>query len=587
MRIVLNFTAAALGLTMASEAAAQNPRQLLKLVDYVGSDYAGAVAGGEIRSPAEYEEMRQLRQMASSQLEELLRDASDPQAADLRSGLARLGDLIESKSPPEAVAAEARKLRGIILDRFRIPVAPSVPPNPDRGRSLYASNCAICHGVKGDGKGGAASGLSPLPTDFLDPASAALLEPLRAYNATTLGIENTAMPAFSALDDTERWDIAFFLSGFQGPPSPPPPADPFALADGQLQAAEDSYREGRLAEAKDALFAAYFDGVEPVEPRLRNLDGRLVDGIERRFQELRARFLERAPAERVATEVQGLRAELRLARARLEEGPRGGMETFWVSLLIILREGIEAALVVAAILALLRAGGHTEASRRVHAGWTAALAAGILTWAGSQTLIRVSGAARELVEGAASLLAAAVLFYVSFWLLSKADLRRWMGFIQSQVNRSLARGSLWTLFAVTFLAVYRESFETVLFYQGLVQSAPGAGLPISLGFLAGALLLAGAVLGMFRLGLRIPLRQFFLVSGGLLYALAFVLAGKGIWALQEGGYAPSTPVSLPQIPLLGIFPSLEGALVQGFFLAAAAGGGLRLLLRKRPSPTAP
>ena len=141
--------------------------------------------------------------------------------------------------------------------------------------------------------------------------------------------------------------------------------------------------------------------------------------------------------------------------------------TFLNAALIIIREGVEAALILAAIIAVLKGMGAAQAIGYVHFGWILALLSGIVTWVLAQTVITFSGAQRELVEGFTSLLAAVVLFSVSYWLISKAQAKRWHAYIQARVQEALSRRRLFALIGVSFLAVYREAFETVLFYQAL------------------------------------------------------------------------------------------------------------------------
>src|SRR5262249_35014108 len=133
--------------------------------------------------------------------------------------------------------------------------------------------------------------------------------------------------------------------------------------------------------------------------------------------------------------------------------------------------------------------------------------------------------ASDVLEGAAMLLAAAVLFWVSYWIVSKAEAERWQRYIQGKVQHALAAGSTTTLAAAAFLAVYREGFETVLFYQALLGSAPAGDVAVGAGFATGALALAGVYVVFNRFGRRLPIRPFFLGTGALLYAMAVIFAG--------------------------------------------------------------
>jgi high-affinity iron transporter len=213
----------------------------------------------------------------------------------------------------------------------------------------------------------------------------------------------------------------------------------------------------------------------------------------------------------------------------------------------------------------------------VLAGWVAALVAGAATWWAAGRLVEMTGARREVVEGVSALVAAAILFYVSYWLVSKIEAARWQAFLGGRIREAATAGRLGALAGLVFVAVYREAFETVLFYQALAaQAGPAGARPLAAGIGAGLVLLAVIALAVFRFGSRMPMRRFFAASSVLLYALAVVLAGHGIAALQEAAWLPATLVPGPTIEWLGVHPTLEGLAVQGALLLAAGGAFVKL-----------
>jgi high-affinity iron transporter len=246
-----------------------------------------------------------------------------------------------------------------------------------------------------------------------------------------------------------------------------------------------------------------------------------------------------------------------------------GYYAFLNSALIILREGLEAALILAAIMAMLRVMGAAHAVRYIHFGWILALGAGVVTWLAAQTVLTFSGQHRESMEGFISIFAAAALFYVGYWLHTRSEARRWQSFIQDRVQNVLSSKRILGLIGVSFFAVYREAFEVVLFYQALwLQNAEGHQAIIG-GFLAGVVALLVATFAIFKLGVRIPLKYFFGITGTLLYIMAFIFAGTGINQLQAAGWVPATPLEFPPaLPLLGIYPTLETLAVQALLLCA-------------------
>lgn len=619
---------------LGSVASAQTPNQIVKLLDYIAADYGRAVENGKVVNETEYQELSQFQTFASDQLEELLQNASDESAREMRASMKAMESLLQAKADSEAVATIAKSLREKVLTRFQIVTSPSKPPSQERGKALFRDNCAICHGETGNGQSFVAEFLEPKPTNFHDPEILGNLSPFKAFNVVSLGIENTSMPRFQTLSEGDRWNVAFYLftlslneipkdgskasaafqlsslsnlsndellSELRSNKSLKNPEDElaflrgsrtyhasepdaFEFAEQQLEFSEAFFREGQIQKAERARLSAYLDGIERIEPQLRNIDSKLVGRIEQDFMKLRASMQNPASGDQIFIDFRELKATLTIAKSKLSQGAGDASSGFWISMLIVLREGIEAALIVAAILGLLKAAGDARARRRVHMGWIAALAASGLTWFASEKLIQISGADREIIEGLAAAIASAVLFYVSFWLLSKSDAKRWMDFIHSHVKNYLATGSLVALTGLTFIAVYREGFETVLFYQGLVQSYPEGGVAILMGFLLGLALLVGLSFAIFHFGMKLPLRMFFRVTGILLYGLAFILAGKAVWALQEAEWLRLTPVSMPQITWLGINPTFEGCLVQGLLLLAAIVAWIVLRVRSKSLP---
>jgi high-affinity iron transporter len=168
--------------------------------------------------------------------------------------------------------------------------------------------------------------------------------------------------------------------------------------------------------------------------------------------------------------------------------------------------------------------------------------------------------------------ATVVLFYVSYWLLSKMEVVKWTQFVKSKVHEAVTHGSALALATAAFLAVYREGFETVLFYKALFISAgPGAAAtPVLGGMLAGFVVLAGVYVAVNRFGVRLPLKPFFAVTSAFLYYMALVFAGAGVAELQEGGFVSLTPVAgVPRIPALGLYPTVETLAAQGVLLLLA------------------
>ena len=240
--------------------------------------------------------------------------------------------------------------------------------------------------------------------------------------------------------------------------------------------------------------------------------------------------------------------------------------------IIMLREGLEALLVMGALLAFLSKSGNRSKSRWVWLGGLAGIAASVVTAVIVQQLFAgpLAGANRELIEGLTGILAAVLLVYVSYWMHRKSHIGAWQSYIRQQSTSALARNSLLGLALIAFLAVYREGAETVIFYMGIAPSIALSDLLLGVGAAAAALVVLGVL--MLRYGVRIPLRPFFLVTSLLLYYMAFKFVGTGIHALQVAGAVPATPSRfLPSWQPLGLFPTLETTAVQLVLLVLAVG----------------
>jgi high-affinity iron transporter len=254
--------------------------------------------------------------------------------------------------------------------------------------------------------------------------------------------------------------------------------------------------------------------------------------------------------------------------------------------LIYFREGIEAALLVGALLAGLRRLGRPDAARWVHLGWLAALPAGALTWWVLERVVAAGPEHRELMEALIALAAAVVLFSVSFWMISRVESRHWLSYLRSRLERTLHGKRLLMLAGLSFLAVYREAAETVLFTQALLLDAGPRRAEVLAGCALGLVAVMGVAALMARAAVRLPLGPFFAVSGLLLCGLAVSFAGSGVYALVAAGHLPPRPVAGPEVPWMGIYPDLTGLLVQLTIVLVVAGAALATL-KRRHSPAPP
>lgn len=323
-----------------------------------------------------------------------------------------------------------------------------------------------------------------------------------------------------------------------------------------------SFNAGNARDAGDRAFDAYV-AFEPLENAVRARNPGLVSRVESDFLAYRGAVTGGdtqaaiAALERIKPAVDEI--------ASIADTSVHGWAAFAQSLVIILREGLEAILIIGAIIALLTRTGNTSRVRGVWLGTALAILASALTVVILQTLLRSLPATPEIIEGITMLVSVVVLFSVSYWILSKVEARRWQEYIRERVGKAMSRGGSLAMAGVAFLVVYREGAETVLFYNALLIGG-GSDIipPVAFGFATGLVLL-GIVMWMVKaFGFRLPLRPFFATTGALLYVMAFVFLGNGLRELQEGGVLPITPIENgPLVNVLGVYPTAETLAGQG------------------------
>lgn len=326
---------------------------------------------------------------------------------------------------------------------------------------------------------------------------------------------------------------------------------------------------------------AYLDSYEYIEIPLRPIAPDFTLEVEYLFAELRSAIKERAPPEVVREMVIQIERNLdeseRLVSGTGQVAPA---IAFSASFAIIFREGLEAVLILGAIMTYLEASRNARFKPYVHYGVMAAVGATAATWFVASYVIEISGASRELIEAIAALSATAVLFYVSFWILNKIEHRKWMEFVKAKVWQATATGSVSVFMMLSFFTVYREGFETVLFYQAMFGFAKYMELYVGLGFVLGLGSLLAVYLAMRAMGRRLPLRVLFGLTMGIGAYLSIAFLGNAIRELQILDIVPYTGMigTIPRLDInmatmTGIYPTLETVIAQlvllGIYMVAS------------------
>ncbi|MFN3724890.1 MAG: FTR1 family protein [Allosphingosinicella sp.] len=608
-----------------------------RLLDYVAVDYREAVADGRVVNQFEYDEMREFSATIAQQI------AALPQSSAKQSLVERAGALqqaIAARADPARVAGQARQLAADLLAAHPVTLAPRSAPDLARGSALYAEQCASCHGATGAGDGPLARGMEPPPIDFTDRDRARERSAFAFYQVINQGLEGTAMQSFGHLPEEDRWALAFHSGRFAYPAelvetgrqlwegdealraripdlaalaaltpaalardigeeraaaviaylrSNPAAVTAYAgpgtldLARQLLGRSLEAYRSGDRSAAQQLALNAYLEGFEPVESLLAARDGRIVIAVEQAMAELRGGIGHGVPVAELEPLVERLDALFVEAEQALAPDQASSVSTFVGAFAILLREGLEALLIVIAMVTFLARADRRDMLKYVHIGWISALVAGVATWAAATYFITISGADRELMEGVAALLAAGVLLFVGIWMHGKAQAGAWQAYMRDRLSKALTARSAWFLAGLAFIAVYREAFETIIFYAAL--GAQGDPLPLAAGAALAVVLLAAIAWAMLVVGRRLPITKFFAWSAILIAVLAVVLAGKGIAALQEAGWIGVTLVpGAPRSPMLGIYPTVETIVAQ---VAMAAMLAVGFIVTRRGAPPQP
>lgn len=334
------------------------------------------------------------------------------------------------------------------------------------------------------------------------------------------------------------------------------------------------FAKGESKKAMLAVQDTYFDIFENsgMENKIGSRDSNFKTEIEGYFTRLVSLMKANQPAEQLHQQAEGLAQSLAKAVEMLQGNQQSDWAMFIYSFLIMVREGLEALLIVAAIVAYMVKNNHQDKLPVIKQSVYVALIASVITAAIFQLVFSNSGASRELLEGFTMMIAVVMLFMMSYWLLSKVEAQNWKRYLEGKLSAALSTGSLIGLWITSFLAVYREGAETVLFYYALVGDATNAMSYVYLfaGIVAGIVVLAICYVIMRYSVVKLPLKPFFMFTGSFMYLMAFIFAGKSVLELIEGKlFEPTLVANVPEISWLGIYPYIETLTPQAILLIAA------------------
>jgi high-affinity iron transporter len=567
-------------------------KKIVMMLNIAAKEFADGVVDGKIVIAPEYEESQVFLSQATERYSRVSREIEDKDKAEaLGKHFPELMQMIKTKVASQKVWDMVNQINTQLMSTFGIEInkLPITPVSLSNGKHIFETNCAVCHGNAGHGDG-------PMAKQF-DPAPAVLSNPQLTGDANTtaydnfevinVGIAGTAMMAWAGvLSEAQIWDVTYYLRSFSNANVQLPPVniDLAALESAGESGKEISdqvmtevrglladslvkFKENKLEDAAETAFDAYMT-YEKVESNLLTRDRDLGIKLESAFSRYRGEIKRGATLEHV----EKLNSEILLDLSKgleLLKNEVGFSGLFIQSLSIIVREGFEVILIIAALIAFLRKSRNEARIKNIHMGVVAGIIASFLTAYIIHEILHLSAVSQEALEGWIMIVAVAILFSVSYWLVSKIDNKKWQEYINKKMRGALSKGNALTLSAVGFITVYREGFETVLFYKALFLYAGESTSGIISGFFAGCVVLAGVFYLINYLGLRIPIKWFFGFTSALLYYMAFTFMGKGIHVLQMGEQVSMTLAeNLPSISWLGMYPTWETFIGQAILFAA-------------------
>jgi high-affinity iron transporter len=567
-------------------------KKIVMMLNIAAKEFEEGVVNGEIVVAPEYEESKVFLEQAIERFERISTEIKKPENAEiLKKRFLNLMDMVKGKVDSRKIWKEVNSINTELLATFNIRIykTPITPVSLANGKNIYEHNCSVCHGIKGDGDGPLSVHFEPSPAVLSNPklTGDANTTAYDNFEVITVGIANTAMIGWAGiLSDQQIWDVTYYLRTFSNADLKLPPvnlelAAIESSADGSkeitdqvveevrrlLEESLTIYKSGKVDDAAELAFDAYL-AYEKIESNLITKDKALGVSLEQTFSRYRGEIKRNAPLEEV--EILSKEINLKLAKGlELLKSEVGFIGMFFQSFSIIVREGFEAILIIAALIAFLVKSRNQSRVKSIHIGVVVGILASFATAYIVHEILHLSMASQELLEGWIMLVAVAVLFSVSYWLVSKIDNKRWQEYINKQMRGAVSKGNTLTLGFVAFISVYREGFETVLFYKALYLYSGDANDGIVPGFLAGCLVLAGVFYLVNTLGMRIPIKWFFGFTSVLLYYMAFTFMGKGLHELQMGEQVSMTAANfLPSISWLGMYPTWETFIGQAVLFGA-------------------
>lgn len=581
-------------------AADEKARALIHALSYIEGDYVHAVKDGKVINEAEYEEMHEFAENILTFYNDFSATLSASDTALYGTKVRALFADVQQKKDAKQVAAAAVFLKKEFIRIGKVSTSPTVYPDITKGAKVFTAECAKCHGDKGFGDGKEGEDLKPAPRNFHDAERMQELSPFAVFNTVRLGIQGTGMKAHPTLSDKEVWDVAFYVLSLRHNKKPTESkaianislAEIASLSEAELEAkyqlsetdiaalrhqqpsqannaflniaakhlddALAAYKNADYKTAQALAASAYLEGVEAVETPLKSANAELAERLEKEMMLVRTLIKNQAEETKVEAAVETAKVSILDAEKELDKKEYSFLMAFWMTLAILLREGLEAFLVIMAILAVLNKADLRHQKKFVHTGWVIAILIGFGLWFLSEKLLTIGFANIEVLEGVISLTAVAMLLYIGFWLHGKSNAENWKKYVGNLVKSAAGNGNALGLAGIAFFVVFREVFESVLFLSALnIESKGTQTVALGVGFVVAFLIVVLLAFITLKFSAKLPIQKLFKISSVMMSVLAVVLAGKGTSAFQETGLLDVHYLPIPKFELLGIFPTVE------------------------------
>lgn len=599
------------GFQTSSASSQEAARMLVHTLNYMGTDYPNGVANGKVVNKEEYEEMMGFCASALKYYRDDVPLWTPADTLKIAPLIYHLDSLIHAHAPVESVAYAANAAKAEVIRASDLTVSPTKYPNLLNGKAVFAATCAKCHGNKGFGDGKEGLKLDPRPRNFHEEPRMSLMSPFSIYNTVRCGVQGTGMKEHPELSDQEVWDVAFYVLTLRYEAKPDKGyadqilkskfqfinleqistqsdkdlttmyhADKSDLAilrysqpdeakgqfiDAALKYIDESMlasRDGNYDEAERLSTLAYLEGIEPIEKQLRSTDPALMSRLEEQMGNTRKAISSHQSLPQLNDSLKESKRLIIEAGRSISTTGMSPLLAILMSISILLREGLEAFLVIMVILGIVKASGLSSPKKYINAGWIAAIITGVIMWVIGGQIIQAHMAQVELMEGIIAFVAVAMLLYIGFWLHGKSEVSKWKAYVTDKVKNVSGSNNFLGLFALSFFVVFREVFESVLFLSAInIESGGKQERAIILGAIIALVIVIGMAWVLLKFSAKLPIPRLFKISSIVMGALAVILAGKGVHSFQETGHSPIHGISfLPRLglfELLGIFPTVE------------------------------